>query len=71
MPLPGTAGSRQAESAAPICRPVEYEDLRRAVQRTTGKPGFADMVIRFGHARPAATTARHPVADFIHKDQAR
>ncbi len=63
--------TRHGVAASFVNQPLEYDDLRRAVQRTTGKPGFADMVIRFGHARPAATTTRRPVADFIHKDQAR
>jgi hypothetical protein len=52
-------------AASFLNQPLEYDDLRQEVQGTTGKAGFADMVIRFGHARPAATTPRRPIADFV------
>jgi hypothetical protein len=63
--------TRHGVAASFLNQPLEYDDLRRAVQRITGRSGFADMVIRFGHAHPAATTARRPVGDFIDKDRAR
>jgi hypothetical protein len=60
--------TREGLAASFLNQPLEYDDLRRAVQRTTGKPGFAHMVIRLGRSRPAATTARRPVADFVRPD---
>ncbi len=60
--------TRENVAASFLNQPLEYDDLRRAVQRTTGKPGFAHMVIRFGHGRAAATTPRRPVTDFVRPD---
>lgn len=57
--------TRDGLTASFLNQPLEYDDLRRAVQRTTGKPGFAHMVIRFGHSSVTATTPRRPVSDFI------
>jgi hypothetical protein len=60
--------TREGVTASFLNQPLEYDDLRRAVQRTTGKPGFAHMVIRFGYGRTTATTPRRPVADFVRPD---
>ncbi|MFG1813563.1 Acg family FMN-binding oxidoreductase [Kribbella sp. NPDC049174] len=57
--------TRVGVAASFLNQPLEYEDLRQEVQRTTGKAGFADMVIRFGHARPEASTPRRPIEDFV------
>ena len=57
--------TRQGVAASFVNQPLEYDDLRRAVQRTTAKPGYAHMVIRFGHAHPGATTPRRPVGEFV------
>jgi hypothetical protein len=50
--------TREGVAASFLNQPLEYDDLRRAVQHITGKSGYADMVIRFGHAHPPATTSR-------------
>ena len=60
--------TREGVAASFLNQPLEFDDLRRAVQRTTGKPGFAHMVIRFGRGHPAATTPRRPVTDFVRPD---
>lgn len=57
--------TRDGLSASFLNQPLEYDDLRRAVQRTTGKPGFAHMVIRFATSVPAGSTPRRPLADFV------
>jgi len=57
--------TRDGVAASFLNQPLEFDDLRRAVQRTTGKSGFAHMVIRFGRGHAAATTRRRPVADFV------
>ena len=59
--------TRAGVSASFLNQPLEYDDLRRAVQRLTGRPGHADMIIRFGHSRPHDATARRPLADFVKK----
>ena len=60
--------TREGVAASFLNQVLEFDDLRRAVQRTTGKPGFAHMVIRFGRGHAAATTPRRPVADFVRPD---
>jgi hypothetical protein len=57
--------TRQGLTASFLNQPLEYDDLRRAVQRTTGKPGFAHMVVRFGHGAVTAGTPRRPASDFV------
>ena len=59
------AGTQLGVAASFLNQPLEYDDLRKRIQRVTGKPGFAHMVIRFGHSRPDATTARRPVSEFV------
>ena len=44
---------------------LEFDDLRRVVQRSTGKAGFAHMVIRFGHSTVMGVTPRRPVSSFF------
>ncbi|MEU4605424.1 hypothetical protein AB0F43_20775 [Kribbella sp. NPDC023972] len=61
--------TRHGVAASFLNQPLEYDDLRETVQRTTGKAGFADMVIRFGHARPTAATPRRPVEDFLRVEE--
>ena len=56
--------TRDGVTASFLNQPLEFDDLRRAVQRATGKPGFAHMVIRFGRGH-ATATARRPVAEFV------
>ncbi|GAA1521362.1 Acg family FMN-binding oxidoreductase [Kribbella lupini] len=57
--------TRRGIAASFLNQLLEYDDLRRKVQRTTGKAGFADMVIRFGRNRTPAVTGRRPVADVV------
>jgi hypothetical protein len=57
--------TREELKAAFLNQPLEYDDLRRTVQRITGKPGFAHMVIRFGHSTVHASTPRRAVATFV------
>ncbi|GAA0927557.1 nitroreductase [Kribbella koreensis] len=58
--------TRDGLKAAFLNQPLEFDDLRSKVQRITGKPGFAQMVIRFGHSTVRATTPRRPVSAFVH-----
>jgi hypothetical protein len=44
---------------------LEYDDTRAAVRQLTGKPGYAQMVIRFSNSPVTATTPRRPVADVV------
>lgn len=60
--------TRAGISASFLNQPLEYDDLRRKVQRLTGRPGHAHMIIRFGHDRPHTGTARRPIADFLRKE---
>ena len=62
------AATRDGVSASFLNQPLEYEDLRRKVQRLTGRPGHAHMIIRFGHSRSHTGTDRRPVADFLPKE---
>jgi len=62
------AATRDGVSASFLNQPLEYEDLRRKVQRLTGRPGHAQMIIRFGHSRSHTGTDRRPVADFLPKE---
>jgi hypothetical protein len=57
--------TREGLTASFLNQPLEYDDLRRAVQRTTGKAGFAHMVVRFGHSTVTARTPRRPVSEFV------
>ncbi|MET7280679.1 hypothetical protein ABZS29_20740 [Kribbella sp. NPDC005582] len=52
-------------SASFLNQPLEFEDLRRRVQRLSGLPGFAHMIIRFSHSRPPTTTGRRPIGEFL------
>jgi hypothetical protein len=56
--------TREGISASFLNQPLEFDDLRRKVQRLTQRPGHAHMIIRFGHSRPSTGTARRPTADF-------
>ena len=47
---------------------LEYDDPRSAVQQLTGRPGFAQMVIRFSHSPITATTPRRTIADVLAAD---
>jgi hypothetical protein len=58
--------TRDGLKASFLNQPLEFDDLRRAVQQTTGKPGFSQMVIRFGHSTVSATTPRRPVSAVAH-----
>ncbi|GAA2806254.1 Acg family FMN-binding oxidoreductase [Kribbella solani] len=60
--------TRAGVSASFLNQPLEYEDLRRKVQRLTQRPGHADMIIRFGRTRSHPATARRPIADFVPKE---
>ncbi|MFF0268205.1 Acg family FMN-binding oxidoreductase [Kribbella sp. NPDC004536] len=59
--------TRVGVSASFLNQPLEYDDLRRTVQRLTGRPGHADMIIRFAHNHPHAATPRRPLPDFVRK----
>ena len=59
------SATREGLKASFLNQPLEFDDLRRAVQRTTGKAGFAHMVIRFGHSVAAGTTPRRPVSAVV------
>ena len=59
--------TREGLKAAFLNQPLEFDDLRRTVQRITTKPGFAQMVIRFGHSTVRASTPRRPVSTFVHQ----
>ncbi|MER7246902.1 hypothetical protein [Kribbella sp. NPDC000426] len=64
--------TRAGLSASFLNQPLEYDDLRRSVQRLTRCPGHAHMIIRFGHSTPDGPrhgTARRPVADFLPKEE--
>lgn len=61
--------ARAGVSASFLNQLLEFDDLRAKVQRLTQRPGYADMIIRFGHSHPGTGTARRPVADFLRKDQ--
>ncbi|MGW1344477.1 Acg family FMN-binding oxidoreductase [Kribbella sp. NPDC002412] len=61
--------TRDGVTASFLNQPLEFDDLRRKVQRLTQQPGHAHMIIRFGHGRPSEGTARRPVADFLDKEQ--
>jgi hypothetical protein len=57
--------AREGVSASFLNQPLEFDDLRRAVQRLTQRPGHAHMIIRFAHGRPGNGTGRRPVSDFL------
>lgn len=61
--------TQEGLAASFLNQPLEYDDLRSAVQRTTGKPGYAHMVIRFSHTTATPPTPRRPVSDFVESDQ--
>lgn len=57
--------TREGVTASFLNQPLEFDDLRRAVQRLTQRPGHAHMIIRFAHSRPGNGTGRRPVSDFL------
>ncbi|WP_185445798.1 nitroreductase family protein [Kribbella qitaiheensis] len=57
--------TREGFKASFLNQPLEFDDLRCAVQRATGIPGFAQMVTRFGYSTVKATTPRRPVETFV------
>ena len=57
--------AREGLTASFLNQPLEYDDLRPAVQRATGKAGFAHMVVRFGHSAVTARTPRRPVSEVV------
>ncbi|MFF0341457.1 Acg family FMN-binding oxidoreductase [Kribbella sp. NPDC004875] len=61
--------TRAGVSASFLNQPLEFDDLRPRVQLLTGRPGHADMIIRFGHSRPHSGAARRPLAEFQAKEQ--
>ncbi|HZX04649.1 Acg family FMN-binding oxidoreductase [Kribbella sp.] len=61
--------TRAGVSASFLNQPLEYDDLRRTVQRLTGRPGHAHMIIRFGQSRRHQGTARRPLAEFLPEEQ--
>jgi hypothetical protein len=58
--------TRAGLKASFLNQPLEFDDLRRAVQRSTGKSGYPHMVIRFGHSTMQGTTPRRAVSSFVH-----
>jgi hypothetical protein len=60
--------TRAGVSASFLNQPLEYDDLRRSVQRLTGRPGHAHMIIRFGHSHHHTETGRRPLAEFLPKE---
>ncbi|MFK4088256.1 Acg family FMN-binding oxidoreductase [Kribbella sp. NPDC020789] len=58
--------TRQGLRASFLNEPLEYDDSRAEVQAATGKPGFAQMIIRFSYSPIAATTPRRPVEEVVH-----
>ena len=58
--------TRAGLKASFLNQPLEFDDLRRAVQRSTGKAGYTHMVIRFGHSSVQGSTPRRAVASFVH-----
>jgi hypothetical protein len=63
------AATRAGVSASFLNQPLEFDELRRKVQRLTERPGHAHMIIRFGRSRSHSGTARRPVADFLPKEE--
>ncbi|TDD61480.1 nitroreductase [Kribbella antibiotica] len=59
------AATRDGLTASFFNQPLEFDDLRADVQHLTGKPGFAQMVIRFAHTTQHATSPRRPLADVV------
>lgn len=57
--------TREGFTASFLNQPLEFDDLRRAVQRLTQRPGHAHMIIRFAHSRPGNGTGRRPVSEFL------
>ncbi len=60
------AATRDGLTASFLNQLLEFDDLRRRSNSITGKPGFAHMVIRFGHTTVQGTTPRRAVASFVH-----
>ena len=58
-------GTRHGLAASFLNQPLEYDDLRARVQRETGKPGYAHMLIRLVHARNQPPTPRRTIADVL------
>lgn len=57
--------TREGIRASFLNQALEYDESRAAVQRLTGKPGFAQMVIRFSDSPVTVTTPRRQVADVV------
>lgn len=57
--------TQEGAHASFLNQALEYEQSRTDVQEVTGKPGFAQMVIRFSHSTITATTPRRAVADVV------
>lgn len=57
--------TREGLHASFLNQALEYADSRAEVQRITGRPGFAQMVIRFSHSPVVATTPRRTVANAL------
>jgi hypothetical protein len=57
--------TRAELKASFLNQPLEFDDLRRAVQRSTGKAGFTHMVIRFGHSTVKGSTPRRAISTFV------
>jgi hypothetical protein len=57
--------TREGVRASFLNQALEYDDTRTAVQQLTGKPGFAQMVIRFSNSPATVPTPRRPVAEVV------
>jgi hypothetical protein len=57
--------TREGVRASFLNQALEYDDTRTAIQQLTGKPGFAQMVIRFSNSPLTVPTPRRPVAEVV------
>jgi len=57
--------TREGVRASFLNQALEYDDMRTAVQQLTGKPGFAQMVIRFSNSPVTVTTPRRPNSEVV------
>jgi hypothetical protein len=55
-------------SASFLNQPLEFDDLRSAVQSATGRSGHAHMVIRFVPLVAHESVPRRPVTDTLTSD---
>ena len=60
--------TRRGVSASFLNQPLEYDDLRSAVQSATGRSGHAHMVIRFVPLVAHESAPRRPVTDTLTSD---